>query len=389
MGLFERIFTRPKVIKANESFQLLNGYTPNFTTWKGCLYESELVRAAIDSRARHVSKLSVSISGSAKPTLKTKLKHAPNEWQTWGQFLYRTSTILDVENNCFIVPVLDKYGDVVGIYPIAPRSWELLRAANDVVFIRFHFENGKSSAIELDKVGILTKFQYKNDLFGDSNTALNSVMELINIQQQGITEGVKNSATFRFMATLSNFISDEDLKNERERFSREQLQSGGGGLLLFKNLYKDIKQIDSKPFVIDEGQLKIINDKVYAYFGVNEDILQNKAYGDKWSAFYEGAIEPLAIQLSDVVTRMLFTDLERSNGALVMFTSNRLQYMSTADKLSVSAQLADRGILNRDEVREIWNLPPLPNGEGQAYIIRGEYYNAADKIDEEGTASNE
>ena len=36
--------------------------------------------------------------------------------------------------------------------------------------------------------------------------------------------------------------------------------------------------------------------------------------------------------------------------------------------------MADRGIMNRDEIREIWNLPPLPNGQGQAYTIRGEYY---------------
>ena len=45
-----------------------------------------------------------------------------------------------------------------------------------------------------------------------------------------------------------------------------------------------------------------------------------------------------------------------------------------AEKLNVSAQMADRGIMNRDEIREIWNLPPLPNGEGEAYTIRGEYY---------------
>ena len=75
-----------------------------------------------------------------------------------------------------------------------------------------------------------------------------------------------------------------------------------------------------------------------------------------------------------------------------MATANRLQYMSNQEKLNVSAQLADRGILNRDEVREIWNLPPLPDGEGQAYIIRGEYWNANEKIDasrEDTTDGNE
>ena len=56
--------------------------------------------------------------------------------------------------------------------------------------------------------------------------------------------------------------------------------------------------------------------------------------------------------------------------------------MSNADKLNVSAQMADRGIMNRDEIREIWNLPPIEDGSGQLYIIRGEYYDAAQKMEE-------
>lgn len=120
--------------------------------------------------------------------------------------------------------------------------------------------------------------------------------------------------------------------------------------------------------------MKLIQTNVYNYFGVNEDILQNKAFGDAWAAFYEGAVEQFAIQFSDVATKMLFTERERASGSLLMSTANRLQYMSNADKLNVSAQMADRGIMNRDEIREIWNLPPLPNGQGQAYTIRGEYY---------------
>ena len=68
-----------------------------------------------------------------------------------------------------------------------------------------------------------------------------------------------------------------------------------------------------------------------------------------------------------------------------MFTSNRMQYMSNADKLKVSAQMADRGIMRRDEIREIWNLPPIPDGSGGAYIIRGEYYDASEKVNEGGS----
>ena len=125
--------------------------------------------------------------------------------------------------------------------------------------------------------------------------------------------------------------------------------------------------------------MKLIRDEVYEYFGVNEDILQNRAYGDSWAAFYEGAIEPFAIQFSDVMTKMLFTFREQSEGNRVMATSNRLQYLSNADKLNVSAQMLDRGIMTINDVREIWNMPPVEGGDVR--IIRGEYYNAEEKTD--------
>ena len=112
---------------------------------------------------------------------------------------------------------------------------------------------------------------------------------------------------------------------------------------------------------------------MYNYFGVNEEVLQNKEFGDAWSAFYEGAVEPFAIQFSECVTNMLFSPREQAAGARIMATANRLQYMSNSEKLAVSAQMADRGIMCRDEIREIWNLPPLPDGQGRAYTIRGEY----------------
>lgn len=373
MGLFEKIFKRPRPQgQLDGFFKTLTAYTPIFTSWGGRLYESELVRSAINARATHISKLSVQVQGAAKPRLQTRLRTGPNEWQTWGQFLYRLSTILDVQNTAFIVPVQDYFGEPTGIYPVLPSMCEIVQY-NGEPWIRYQFSTGEFASVEMKYCGVMTKFQYSDDFFGDDNAALTPTMELINIQNQGISEGVKSAATFRFMARVNNFTKAEDLAKERERFTKENLQ-GEGGVLLFPNTYSDIQQIKSSPFVVDADQMNSIRQNVFDYFGVNEDVLQNKAYGDAWSAFYEGAIEPFAVQFSDVVTKMLFTERERASGSFLMATANRLQYMSNTEKLNVSAQMADRGIMNRDEIREIWNLSPLPDGQGQAYTIRGEYY---------------
>lgn len=374
MGLFEKIFKRPSLRGESDGFfKTLTAYSPAFTTWGGRIYESELVRSAINARATHISKLSVQAQGAAKPKLQTKLRTGPNEWQTWGQFLYRLSTILDVNNTAFIVPVIDDYLEISGIFPILPIKCEIVQYGGEP-WLRYQFQAGQYASVEMRHCGVMTKFQYADDFFGEDNLALAPTMELINIQNQGITEAVKSAATFRFMAKVNNFSKTEDLAKERQRFTRENLQGGDGGVLLFPNTYSEIQQIKGAPFVVDAEQMAIIRKNVFDYFGVNEEVLQNKAYGDAWSAFYEGAIEPFAVQFSDVVTKMLFTERERASGSFLMATANRLQYMSNTEKLNVSAQMADRGIMNRDEIREIWNLPPLPDGQGQAYTIRGEYY---------------
>lgn len=385
MGLFDNLFkNRPKEKgDFRGTFKMLNGYTPVFTSRSGGVYESELIRAAINAKATHISKLKIDIIGSARPALHAKLKHAPNAFQSWSQFMYRLDTILEINNTAFITPVYDEYGEPSGVYCPVPERCEIVQY-NNVPYLRYEFSRGQKAAIELAYCGIMNKFQYKNDFFGETNAPLTPTMDLIHIQDQGIKEGVKSAATYRFMARMGNFSNDETLQNERKRFTEKNFgyENNAGGLLLFPNTFQDIKQIDVKPWIVDADQVKLIKDNVFDYFGVNEDVLQNKAYGDKWSAFYEGAIEPFAIQFSEVMTKMLFTLREQSNNNAVIASANRLQYLSNAEKLNVTRDLLDRGIITQNQAMEIWNLPPVEGGDVR--IIRGEYYNADDKVGEEG-----
>lgn len=386
MGLFEKIFGKkpePQGQYVGE-YKLLDGYKPVFHRWDGSIYESELVRAAINAIATQCGKLQVVIQGAAKPALQTKLRRAPNELQTWSQFMARLSTILYIHNTAFIVPVYDQYGEVSGIYPVLPDRCEVVgyKTKGTVVpYLRYTFRWNETAAIELENVGIMTRFQYRHDLFGETNHALIPTMDLISMQDQGIKEGLKNGASFRWVARTNNFIKTEDLKKERLRFSAANFSKDaeGGGLLLFPNTYSDIQQVKSNPFIVDADQSKLIRESVFDYFGVNEDVLQNKAYGDAWSAFYEGVIEPFAVQFSEVMTKMLFTFREQASGSRIVATANRLQYMTNADKLNVSAQMMDRGLMTRNEIREIWNLPPVDGGDEM--MIRAEYVNANERTE--------
>ena len=383
MGLFDRIFQPRKMrIDANTTFSTLTAYQPVFTSWNGMLYESELCRSSIDAVARHCSKLKVDFIGAAQPQLKTMVRHKPNDFMTWSQFLYRTATILYATNTCFIVPILNDRLETVGFFPILPEN-ATLTELNKKIWVRYTFRDGKVGAIEYDKCAILTRYQYKSDFFGDSNHALDDTMGLIHIQNQGIKEAVKNSASYRFIAKLNNFSKPEDIAKERKRFSMKNFsaEAEAGGILLFPNTYTDIKQIDSKPYTVDEKQMNYIRSNVERYFGVNERVLNNSANGEELDAFFNGCIEPFAIQLSEAMSKAIYSDLERSYGSYVLVDANRLQYMSTSQKVQMAKELGDRGMLTINEMRELFNYPPIENGD-QA-VIRGEYYSLDDKIGQE------
>ena len=383
MALFDKIFQPKKATESKKALQqggifaTLKTYRPVFTDWKGEIYESELVRAAIDARARHISKLKVETFGTANPSLQAKLATGPNQWQVWSQFLYRTSTILDIHNTAFVVPVFDESMTITGYYTVLPDKAEIVEYKGEP-WIRYRFSHGQVAAVELRKCGVLTKFQYKDDFFGSTNAPLDEVMKLIAIQDEGIEAAVKNSAHYRFMAQANNFAKAEDLAKERIRFSQENFSADaeGGGLLLFPNTYTNIQQIKAQPFTVDADQMRMIDENVENYFGVNAKILRNEATGDELDAFYNGAIEPFQIQFSEVMTKAIFSERERSLGSHVMATANRLQYMTTTAKVNMAQQLLDRGVMSINEARELFNYPAVDGGDVRT--IRGEYKNADD-----------
>jgi hypothetical protein len=218
---------------------------------------------------------------------------------------------------------------------------------------------------------VVSKYLYNSDIKGEDNRALNPTLQLISTQNQGIAEGIKNSASFRFMASVGNFSKSDDLKKERRKWVDENLGPDSGGLALFPNQYTNVQQIQSTAKIVDSEQMTLIQTRVLNYFGTSEKILQNQATGDDWSAYYEGKIEPFALQLSQAMTCMVYSQNERKRGNAVVWSANRLQYMTNADKLQVSSQLFDRGVLSLNMIMDIWNLPHVEDGDKR--FIRKEY----------------
>lgn len=371
MGAFDKLFKRPKVKKeVNGYFQMLDGYTPIFTDYDGGVYEMELTRSCIHTFANHCSKLLPTISGPDSRGVQHMLNGKPNPFMTSAQFAYKVATIYDTKNTCFIAPILDEFDRLIGFYPVNPQQTEVIDVGGEP-WLRYTFRNGKKAAIELERCGVVSKYLYNSDIKGETNEALRATLQLIHTQNQGISEGIKNSASFRFMATVANFTKGKDLSKERKEWVEENLGPDSGGLALFPNTYSNVQQIQSSAKIVDAEQMKLIQTRVLNYFGCNEEVLQNKTVGDAWSAYYEGKIEPFAIQLSQAMTSMTYSKNEQKRGNAIVWSANRLQYMSNADKLQVSSQMFDRAILSINDVMDIWNLPHVPDGDKR--YIRKEY----------------
>ena len=378
MGIFDRfrknVEERKNIKKLTNTFKMINGYSPIFTSYNGGLYEMGLTRTCIDKIANQCSKLHPVINGNKNYNrINAILQNKPNRLMTTQQFIYRLVTILTVENNAYIVPIYDNdlNMNVVGFYPVRASGSKIVTVDN-IDYLVYKIQQ-EEYVIEYDLVGSLKRHYYKKEYVGETNNAIDSTMDLIDTQEQGIKEGIKSGAMIRFLARLGVVQNAESIKKEQKRLKEEQLSmENNGGILIFDNKYSEIQKVDSKPFIVDKEQMDLIKNNVFDYFHMSEAILQNTATEDQWNLFYEDVIEPIAIQISQVLTNMIIKQSDIEKGLYVVLESTKLQFISNTTKLNVSQQLFDRGILSTNQVMDIWNLPHVPDDEDKRYI-RKEY----------------
>ncbi|MEG0165854.1 phage portal protein [Anaerorhabdus sp.] len=379
MGFLDKVFKRKQMHGIRQRLEMINAYSPVFTSFQGGLYEMDLTRTAIHVLATHTSKLNIVIKGNSYRNLEKILRIKPNDNMTLSQFLYRLRTIYEVENNAYIIPIYADNGDIIGLYPISTIGSSIVNR-NGKVFLRYMFNN-EPDAIEYDRVGHLKKMQYKSEFFGESNAPLSATMDMIETQNQGIKNSVKSSAVIRFIGKISGAYKTNDLIAERKRLEEENFDTNNpNGILLIDKKYDDFKQITPQSYVVDSKQQELIQTNIQNYFGVSIEVIQNKANEEVWNATYEGAIEPFGIQLSQVLTKMLYTTNELSYGNEVLFEANRLQFMSPKTKIEMITQLSDRGMMTTNQGLTIMNMPTVLNGDKR--YIRREYVDV-DYLDKE------
>ncbi len=259
MGLFKSKEERKmnkNVEYLTNAFKVLQGYTPMFSSYDGGIYEMELTRSAIETIALHCSKLNPVVVGTAKERKLGKiLQTQPNYLMTTSQFLERLTTILLVENNAYIVPIYSSpvSEEIVGFFPVRSVGSKIIRD-NGIEYLVYKIGD-KQYAIEYDRVGHLRRHYYKKEYSGESNETLRNTMDLINAQNVGIQEGIKNGASIRFLARLLNVMLLEDILKER-----------GNEKYIIKENEFEITLYDIINFISNQNNDPSLNDKLTNFF---------------------------------------------------------------------------------------------------------------------------
>ena len=388
-GLFETIFGKKKQPdKEYSQFRLLNSYQTQFVPFSGNAWDVDIVRAAIHSFARRAAVVSpqhIRHNGGKVDPVKDEMNYIlqfqPNLTSTAYKFYYRMATQYKLYNNVFVYPTFDTKGKLSAMYIINANQVELLEAEG-ILFCRFTFGNGKRYVIPYTEVIHIGSMFNQNDIFGSNNFAIGPVLETANTFNQSMGKAAELVAVIRGLLEVQSTTKNEDLRQRRDEFVRDNLkmESNGSGVIVTDNKYK-YTPINDKQTPIPTGQLEYIKTEVYDYFGTNEKIVQNKASPEEEGEFYDGELKPFFVQMQQAFTNILFTEKERGYGNKIQVEGNKLQFASTSEKLQVCQYLSNIGGLTLDQALTTLGFPAIGGEEGKRRVQTLNVVNA-DKADE-------
>jgi hypothetical protein len=270
--------------------------------------------------------------------------------------------LYEVNNTVFVYINRDERGRAISLYPVPNCPAEAVESGGRL-YIRFQFAGGQKLTAGWDDLLVLRKHYNESDIFGDSNNAITTSLQLLDTTGQGMANAIKSTANLRgILKSTKAMLSDDDIKRQKDRFVADYLSLENSSGIAMLDSTVDFKPVDVKPEIATYEHIGQLRENIYRYFGVSEDAIQGKLFGDSWEAFYDSAIEPFLIALGLELTYKIYTDRQRGFGNEVVFESSRMQYMSMDNKLKL-IQLVDRKTMLPNELRAILNLPPVPWGD--------------------------
>lgn len=374
-SMFTNIFGKEeKHYKTLHVFKTLNDENTTFYSWNGKLYDSSTIRTAVGTNAAHAGKLNPKhiryVDGEVKVSPNDNIVHLlkrPNKYMNMFDFNYKMMVQRELNNNAFAYIDRDKNVPgmlgIKGIYPLDSSRIEVLEDDKNNIYLKFIFKNGLYKIASYTDVIHIRKHFDDNDFWGASNKkTLNPKLETQTTTEQGIQNAIRNTAFIRGILEFKQVLQQEDIDKNVSDFSERYLDiSNNKNGIAYTDPRYQFHETKSEPFVPNKAQMDYTKQEIYEYFNINESIIRGKYTESEWTAYFETAIEPYAIQSSLEWTEKLFTPTERAYGNEVIFEANRLANASNQTKITICKDL--KHLFTVNEQREIWNMGPVPGGD--------------------------
>lgn len=385
MGLFDRLFhRRPTDWKYAP---MINGYSPTFPQFGTNIYASDVVQQALKCIVDEIKKLNPShiriVDSDPVPQRSTvqDVLNDPNPLMTTSEFLEKVSWLLLLNYNAFIIPVYYTWKDektgserryYEALYPIKPTQVNFIEDASGRLFVQFYFANGENTTIPYDNV-IHLKYNYSvNEYMGGNeygqpdNDALLKTIQLNHDLLKGVAKAMNASYAINGVVKYNTMLDDGKTINALRELERKLQNSESGFLPL--DLKADFTPLEHKSELVDPETLKFVDEKILRNWGVPLPILTGDYTKEQYEAFYQKALEPLIISMSQALTKKMFTKREKAFGNRVELYPKELIFMTVEQTLEMIDKLSPTGGLFENEKRVALGLRPKKELEGKRYM---------------------
>ena len=393
-NFFSRLFGggEKKKNKNTKAAETWNGYNPTFTTFGDNVLLSDLVLEAIRIKADFCSKLDprhIRNEGASQKRIDdsgiARALRSPNEYMTTSDFLYKAAFLREVTENAFIYPdyywTKGGYKYYTGLYVIQPKTWQYLQEeGTGKLYIRFKFE-GRSEAVDFEYSEIIHwRKHYEDDTYdGGGKHSGNEKRDVLGTLQayrticESIAEAAKCACYFDGFLKVNAFgEEDEKIQKIRDNFVND-LRKNKARIPVLDNgaEWQDVKR---NLRMVDEKTISHFENKILRFVGVSPAMLAGDFTTAQKEAFYERNIESAIIGLGQAFTKTVFSPWQKSHGDEVIFYPNKIELMSTTEKISLLGATNAMGVWSVNEVREMFGKPPVEGGD-----VRPRGYNSIDE----------
>ena len=365
------------------AISISNGTMPIYSQYGQNIFASDVVMQAVNCiiselvklKPTHIKKIDTDISPQSS-SIQNVLDY-PNELMTTADFIEKVMWNYYFNSNSFIIPKFYVWKDkdtgkikrhYEALYPVRPSEVDFLQDASERYFVKMHFPNNVQVTFHYEDIIHLRREFSIDDFMGGNangqpnNKGLEKTLDLNEKLLDSIAVSLNASTKINGIVKIKTFLKDEDLKKSISDFNI-LLDNNKGGLLPL-DISTDYVPLDKDVKLVDQKTLDFIDSKILRNFGIPLPILTGDYTKEQYEAFYQKAIEPIVIKLSQAFTKTIFTQREKSFGNQIVFYPEELVFLNRQQAIEVIKWLGQSGTLFENEKRTILGLKPIKELEG-------------------------